>query len=200
MAYQSKHTGTTIDNVIDQVAQLLDIFYPVGSIYTSTKSTSPATLFGGTWVQIKDTFLLTAGDNYIAGSQGGSATHTHTTSGHTLTVAEIPAHTHTRGTMDITGAITCYSHYNKGNEDYWNNACKGAFYKNTSDYTEDGSTLAQSSSATSDSSRKVSFLASKTWTGATSSVGGGTAHNHGNTGSSSNLPPYKVVYAWERTA
>lgn len=39
-------------------------------------------------------------------------------------------------------------------------------------------------------------------------TGSGQAHNHGNTGSttpgatgsSSNLPPYKVVYAWERTA
>ena len=42
----------------------------------------------------------------------------------------------------------------------------------------------------------------------TSYTGGGASHSHGNTGSttpgntgsSSNLPPYKVVYAWERTA
>lgn len=31
-------------------------------------------------------------------------------------------------------------------------------------------------------------------------VGGGGAHNHGNTGSSSNLPPYIVVNRWHRTA
>lgn len=31
---------------------LIDIIYPVGSVYKSSDSTSPATLFGGTWTQI----------------------------------------------------------------------------------------------------------------------------------------------------
>lgn len=61
--------------------------YPVGSIYLSVNSTSPAELFGGTWEQIKDTFLLAAGNTYQAGSTGGEATHT-------LTTAEMPAHKH----------------------------------------------------------------------------------------------------------
>ena len=47
--------------------------YPVGSIYLSTSSTSPSSLFGGTWEQIKDVFLLAAGNTYPAGSTGGSA-------------------------------------------------------------------------------------------------------------------------------
>lgn len=54
--------------------------YPVGSIYASVNNVSPATLFGGTWVQLKDTFLLAAGDIYAAGSTGGEATHTLTAS------------------------------------------------------------------------------------------------------------------------
>lgn len=32
---------------------IIDIIYPIGSLYSSTSSTSPATLFGGTWTQIK---------------------------------------------------------------------------------------------------------------------------------------------------
>ena len=44
----------------------------------STASTSPATLFGGTWQQLKDRFLLGAGDTYTAGTSGGSASHYHT--------------------------------------------------------------------------------------------------------------------------
>lgn len=60
--------------------------YPVGSIYISAADTSPSTLFGGTWEQIKDTFLLAAGDTYAAGATGGEATHT-------LTVDEMPKHT-----------------------------------------------------------------------------------------------------------
>lgn len=66
---------------------LLDLFHPVGSIYTSTVSTPPDELFGGTWEQIKDVFMLAAGDTYAAGATGGEATHT-------LTEDEMPAHRH----------------------------------------------------------------------------------------------------------
>lgn len=61
--------------------------YPVGSIYFSANSTSPQELFGGTWEQLKDTFLLAAGDTYEAGSKGGEAEHK-------LTVGEMPSHNH----------------------------------------------------------------------------------------------------------
>lgn len=91
---------------------MLDTIYPVGSIYMSVNNVSPSTLFGGTWEAIQDRFLLAAGESYSGGTTGGSAKHTPsgTLSGgavgnHTLTVAETPAHTHTRGTMNITGAF-----------------------------------------------------------------------------------------------
>ena len=64
--YVDNHGGLTIDDI-----------YPVGSIYMSVNNTSPSTLFGGTWEQIKDTFLLSAGNTYTAGNTGGSATHNH---------------------------------------------------------------------------------------------------------------------------
>jgi hypothetical protein len=67
---------------------LLDLLHPVGSVYQSTDSTSPADLFGGTWEQVKDVFLLAAGDSHAAGSTGGEETHT-------LTKAELPDHNHT---------------------------------------------------------------------------------------------------------
>ncbi len=51
-----------------------NLFYPVGTIYMSYDSTSPASLFGGTWVQIKDRFLIGAGNTYTAGTLGGSDT------------------------------------------------------------------------------------------------------------------------------
>ena len=61
--------------------------YPVGAVYISINSTSPASLFGGTWEQLKDRFLLGAGDSYTAGNTGGKSTHT-------LTLDEIPSHGH----------------------------------------------------------------------------------------------------------
>ena len=51
--------------------------HPVGSIFLSTNGTEPAELYGGTWEQIKDVFLLGAGDTYAAGSTGGSENHNH---------------------------------------------------------------------------------------------------------------------------
>ena len=53
----------------------------------SVNSISPQTLFGGTWTQIKDRFLLACGDTYTNGATGGEATHK-------LTVNEMPSHNH----------------------------------------------------------------------------------------------------------
>ena len=67
---------------------ILEAVYPVGSIYMSVNSTSPATLFGGTWKAIQGKFLLGADNGtYKAGNTGGEATHT-------LTTSEMPSHNH----------------------------------------------------------------------------------------------------------
>lgn len=60
---------------------------PVGKLWASDDPTSPASIVGGTWEQIKDRFILAAGDTYAAGSTGGEAAHA-------LTEAEGPSHSH----------------------------------------------------------------------------------------------------------
>ena len=64
-----------------------DLVYPVGSIYLSVNSNNPGTLFGGVWEQLKDKFLLGAGDIYAANTMGGEAEHI-------LKVEEMPSHNH----------------------------------------------------------------------------------------------------------
>ena len=81
-------------------APLLNLVYPVGSIYLSSKNTNPATLFGGTWVQIKDRFILAAGDYYSNGATGGAATVT-------LTVSNMPSHSHS---FTPSGTVGSHSH------------------------------------------------------------------------------------------
>jgi hypothetical protein len=78
---------SSADGAQSTAESMLDRIYPVGAVYISVASTSPATLFGGTWTQIKDTFLLGAGDTYSAGATGGEAAHT-------LTTEEMPNHNH----------------------------------------------------------------------------------------------------------
>lgn len=68
-------------------AELMLTLYPVGAVYISANSTSPASLFGGTWESIGGRFLLGADATYAAGSTGGEAKHT-------LTVNEMPSHIH----------------------------------------------------------------------------------------------------------
>ena len=62
--------------------ELIDLFYPVGSIYTSMNSTSPATIFGGTWTQITDRFLYCANSSKATGGDKK------------IKVENLPAHSH----------------------------------------------------------------------------------------------------------
>ena len=77
------------------MTQVIDVIYPVGSIYISANAVNPSTFLGGTWEQIKDRFLLAAGDSYTAGATGGEAQHT-------LTVNEMPSHTHVQNAHSHT--------------------------------------------------------------------------------------------------
>lgn len=79
---RSRHSGTTWGDWINQALHS----YPIGSVYqNATSSTSPATLFGGTWVALYDRMLIGAGNTYAVNATGGTTTET-------LTVAQLPKH------------------------------------------------------------------------------------------------------------
>ena len=94
--------------------------YPIGSIYMSVNNVDPSTIFGGTWEQIKDRFLLASGDTYNNGDTGGAATHTPsgTVGYHTLTIDEMPAHTHKlSSSLSFHSAVIGESQYFAGTEE-----------------------------------------------------------------------------------
>lgn len=86
----STRYSNSTQNYSETMAAVARVVYPVGSIYMSVNGTNPGTLFGGTWEQLENRFLLGAGSSYNAGATGGEATHT-------LTTSEMPAHTHKSG-------------------------------------------------------------------------------------------------------
>lgn len=153
--------------------KLIDYIYPIGSIYLSVNSTSPATLFGGSWTQLKDRFLLGAGSTYSSGATGGAATHK-------LSVAEMPSHAH--------------------DTPFFNNMTNNGEMK--SDFIgvfDKGVTASQALKDTGQSSTMEMWWINQTntaegneWAYLTSAKGSGSAHN--------NMPPYLVVYMWKRTA
>lgn len=70
-----------------KLQSILDFIYPVGSIYMSYSHDSPADMFGGTWVRLSGGFLWASQDGDIIGQTGGEKEVT-------LSVNQIPAHTH----------------------------------------------------------------------------------------------------------
>ena len=65
---------------------LVDLIYPVGSVYISFNNRAdPSMLFGGTWERIRNRFLWAATENGVMGETGGEESHR-------LTVSEMPSH------------------------------------------------------------------------------------------------------------
>lgn len=78
--------------------------HPVGDYFWTSNAENPGDRYGGTWGQIKDVFLLAAGDSYAAGSTGGEATHS-------LTVDELASHTHYINGNVTGGGQENYAHF-----------------------------------------------------------------------------------------
>lgn len=118
---------------------------------------------------LQDRFIVGAGNTYTVGATGGSnsADHLHTTGSHALTINEMPAHDH-------------YVQYGASNA---------------------SSTWLEGYSFNSGGQIPVDEKYASTYTNAeadranSSSVGGGAAHNHGNTGTATieNRPPYYAL-------
>lgn len=77
--------------------------YPVGSIYISVDETSPSFYFGGEWEKIEGKFLLGSSSSHAVGSTGGEESHT-------LTLDEIPSHTHTFTGTAHTHTLNGHTH------------------------------------------------------------------------------------------
>ena len=91
-------------------------FYPVGSVYQSFENTSPASLFGGEWTKLENTFLYGSGSRGV-GTTGGEEVHQ-------LSLYEMPRHAHglTQGYTNSLGPE--------------NMAVAKVHYEGTSDLTE----------------------------------------------------------------
>jgi len=155
------------------VQTALALLYPIGSIYSSTVSTNPNTLFGfGTWVAYAaGRVLIGNGGGFTAAATGGSAD------------AIVVSHTHTGTTVStsLTGTVA-----NIAESFAASGTASGVFTK--------GSGTSSGTPTSTDTSYSGSFSmdASHTHTFTTGSTG--------SSGTNANLQPYVVVYMWNRTA
>ena len=152
-----KLVDTKLNWLYGQLQTTAAKLYPVGSVYISFNPTSPQTLFGGTWVRMKDRVLMASGDTYAPNTTGGSATVT-------LNVNQLPSHNHS---LTTNGSHThSASSANAGNH---NHSVSGTI-ANAGDHTH---TWSGSSASAGNHTH--------TFTGSSASAGN---HSHTFTGSS----------------
>lgn len=106
----SAGTSTTQIATTSFVTTALQALYPIGTIYSSTSSTNPGTIFGfGTWVAYGAGRVLIGQSGtglYVAGNTGGSADAVLVSHTHTATVTD-PGHLHTfRDVAAASGSVT----------------------------------------------------------------------------------------------
>lgn len=77
---------------------LLDVIYPIGSLYFSNKATSPASIVGGTWTKIEEAVIRSGNAVGYVGEDE-----------HAITIDEMPSHRH---------SIDIYLHDSNGTSQY----------------------------------------------------------------------------------
>ena len=96
---------------------MLESLYPVGAIYISTVSVSPASLIGGTWSSITAAVIRGVEPEESIGYTGSDS--------HILTVEEMPSHAHGFNTT-VNGTSKPYSANAVSNSGYsWSNVFTG---------------------------------------------------------------------------
>lgn len=179
---------------------LLDIIYPIGSLYWTSKNPQqfdPNVEFGGTWQQVKDKFILAAGDTYGNGTTGGSAEKRFS-----ISADNLPAHEHAGGgNISVSGSGTIKDGHTTTDGAHHHSylyplpappALDGfastqaySFALNSGNTTDDG---AHCHSVTG----SVSFSAS-----GTDPTTGSNTTKHSDI-KINTMPPYLVRYCWER--
>lgn len=188
---------------------LLDLVYPVGSFYISSKNVSPATFLGGTWAA-RSGYMLRAATSSVTfntndktgGNDSVSYTPAGTNSGGsvantTLTVNQIPSHNHGGATGGMSGNNP-HTHMTGINQH------TGFTPYNTAMQTDAGATAQVFFSQTISNTSSANIAHTHSIT----AQGGGGAHNHGFTNPTftgtaatiNTIPAYRNVYMWERTA
>ncbi|MFR5595327.1 DUF859 family phage minor structural protein [Anaerostipes sp.] len=163
----------------DYIKQAIGAVYPVGSIYMSVNNVNPSTYFGGTWIawgsERVPVGVDTSNTDFNAVEKTGGASTV------TLTTAQLPSHSHAKGTL-ATASGGAHTHDLKNQKAAWGTSSGNRVLVDATS----GYTALSNKTTTSNGSH------THTISGSTAATGSGSAHN--------NLQPFITCYMWKRTA
>lgn len=152
--------------------------HPVGSYFITESADNPAEIFGGgVWQKLEGRVLLGTSSSYSVGTEGGEAMHT-------LTESELPSHTHNSTIKTLTYSGNTVAFFNAGD------ANKGGSWYGDSQFMIAAARKLSSTSGVDHVLNEGNLETGKAII--TANTGGGASHN--------NLPPYRAVNIWRRTA
>ena len=188
-------------------SEIINLIYPIGSIYISTVNTNPGTLFGiGTWERYGNGKALVGVDE--SDSNFNSVEKSGGSSNITLTTDQIPSHTHTfKGKSVRTGnqsashnhgfstgqaeAISGLNYYSAAGGGVWYTSVVGGSGGTSGPISGNQIPGGNHRHSGTTGNQSASHTHTVTASGTNSSTGGGKSH--------SNLQPYITCYIWKRT-
>lgn len=167
---------------------LLDIVYPVGSIYISVNNVSPANSVGGTWEKIEDKFLKGASSNESSSSVGGNDSHYHKVmmafpeyyGWSNITGTQDKGYAPTSGIVDVAKKLQGYT--------FTGSSGSTLFFKHLQPWHHGNSGAANYTSPIMAQNHALEVQNTYVNT------------QEGTTSIESNLPPYYTVFIYQRTA
>lgn len=220
----SNSTYSGNNEVSDFEKRIFLASHPPTTLYWTSDPRNPGDIYGGTWKQIKDRFILAAGDTYSNGETGGNAnttlaeenlprhSHSFTPNGR-VTVTNNPIFKGTEATSGgmsdrATGSFVAVTRWTTstswGNSSITSHISGNVSRSEISHYGNTGGELASGT----DSKYTINVAHTHNFTAKGSISGGeysftGTEDTTSATGSGtafSNMPPYEGKYCWERVA
>lgn len=167
------------------VADILNRAYPIGSYYHSDSDVDPATLFGGKWEKVTGGFLKASGKTGTSGSStvtlSNVPAHSHSVQSHSHSgqshshSSGSTTHSHTIGSWTHTHAIGSKTHTHSVSYTRQGAAASGVSWSGSGQFYATGSMSGTTISSNTNTGNSSGTVSSSSWSCTNESASGNTS-------------------------